>query len=394
MSFRMSLMKDDQAIYRDLRRHLHRMPVGYPATRSGVEIRILKRIFSPRQAALALFLTHGFKTADTIFEQAERSRPGWIDRKECRLLLEKMAENGGVFCRIIEGRSGFALFPFVVGMFEFQLNRMSAGLYEDTARYFREGYALEYLSTNVPQMRVIPVESAVDETLHIATYDEVRRLVDEAGDRIGVAECICRKGKDLMDAPCRATNRRNLCFGLRDYFDAGNRYGWLRKVDRKEALAILEQSETEGLVLQSTNEQNPQAICACCGCCCGILATLRQVPNRAAYAAGNFYAAPDPALCVGCGKCASRCHVDAVVVKAGRAIVRPEDCIGCGVCVPVCKKGAMALSPRPGQHVPPRDTVELYDVIGRGRHPLSKIKTVSRLGWDWLGRKVRDHKGA
>lgn len=394
MGLQAGSMEDDQTIYRALRRHLHRMPVGYPATRSGVEIRILKRIFTPRQAALALFLTHGFESADVIFKRVERSRPGWTDREECSLLLEEMAENGGIFCRIMEGRSHFALFPFVIGMFEFQLHRMTPGFYEDTARYFREGYALEYLSTKVPQMRVIPVETAVDETLHIATYDEVRRLVDEAGDRIGVAECICRKGKDLMDESCRATNRRSLCLGLRDYFDAGIRYGWLRKVDREEALTILAQSEQEGLVLQSTNEQNPQAICACCGCCCGILATLRQVPNRAAYAAGNFYALPDPALCVGCGKCASRCHVDAVVVGEGRAMVRPEDCIGCGVCVPVCKKGAMALSPRPSRQVPPRDTEALYDVIGRGRHPLSKMKAVSRLGWDWLGQKVREKKGA
>ncbi len=386
-------MEDDQTIYQALRRHLHRMPVGYPATRSGVEIRILKRIFTPRQAALALFLTHEFESAEVVFQRVERSRPGWTDRKECSLLLEKMAENGAVFCRVKEGRSHFALFPFVIGMFEFQLQRMTPGLYEDTARYFREGYALEYLSTSVPQMRVIPVETAVDETLHIATYDEVRRLVYDAGDRIGVAECVCRKGKDLTDKPCRATNRRSLCFGLRDYFDAGIRFGWLRKVDRKEALTILEQSEREGLVLQSTNEQDPQAICACCGCCCGILATLRQVPNRAAYVAGNFYAAADPALCVGCGKCESRCHVNAVSVTDGRAEVRPGDCIGCGVCVPACKKGAMSLSQRPGQHVPPRDTEALYAVIGRSRHPLSKMKTVSRLGWDWLDQKVRGKKG-
>ncbi len=32
-------------IYRELQRHLDEMPVGYPRTESGVEIRILKHLF-------------------------------------------------------------------------------------------------------------------------------------------------------------------------------------------------------------------------------------------------------------------------------------------------------------------------------------------------------------
>ena len=43
-------------IYLKLRKHLDTHPVGYPETKSGVEIRILKHLFSPKEAKIALKL--------------------------------------------------------------------------------------------------------------------------------------------------------------------------------------------------------------------------------------------------------------------------------------------------------------------------------------------------
>ena len=43
-------------IYRKLQEHMNSMPVGFPATESGVEIRILKHLFTPEQAKIALQL--------------------------------------------------------------------------------------------------------------------------------------------------------------------------------------------------------------------------------------------------------------------------------------------------------------------------------------------------
>ena len=369
------MINNDRKIYRILQKHLDTLPVGYPATRSGVEIRILQRIFTPVQAAVATALTHRFEPVDRIFETIEKQRRVFLEKPECEAHLDEMAKNGGVFCKTIDGRKHYALVPFVVGMYEFQVTRLTPGFYEDAARYFREGYALAYLSTAVPQMRVIPVEQSVGEKQHIATYDEVRRLIADAGERIGVADCICRKGKDLTGEPCRATDRRRLCIGLRDYFDTYSRHGWLRQITRDEAMEILSQCETEGLVLQATNEQKPQAICACCGCCCGVLSTLRHVPNRVEFAAGNFYAKSDPERCVACGKCAERCHMDAIVLEDDRVDIDPKGCIGCGVCVPVCKKGAMALVKRQPETVPPEDTEALYDTIMAGRKRFAKART-------------------
>ncbi|MHA1425760.1 MAG: ATP-binding protein, partial [Candidatus Helarchaeota archaeon] len=43
-------------IYRELAQHLRRMPIDYPPTESGVEVRLLKHFFTPREAQIALQL--------------------------------------------------------------------------------------------------------------------------------------------------------------------------------------------------------------------------------------------------------------------------------------------------------------------------------------------------
>ena len=365
----------EKKTYKILRKHLHKMPVGYPATYSGVELRLLQRMFTREQAVMATMLTHVFEPVNVVCEKANKQLSNSIDESYCGRLLDEMAGKGGVFCKVIDGRKHYALVPFVVGMFEFQVTSLTARFYDEAIRYFREGYALEYLSTAVPQMRVIPINQSIAPKQHIATYDEVRSLIANAGDRIGVADCICRKGKDLSGDPCKITERRNLCLGLRDYFDTYSERGWLRKITKEEAFEILSQSETEGLVLQTTNEREPQAICACCGCCCGILLMLKHVPNRAEFAGGNFRARVDSRLCVGCGKCLERCHVGAIFMTEKRVEISLEGCIGCGVCVPVCKKGAMSLVPGRMHAVPPADTTELYDTILKGKGRMRKVRT-------------------
>ena len=40
-------------IYKELACHLDKMPIGYPTTDSGVELRILKRLFTPEHAEIA-----------------------------------------------------------------------------------------------------------------------------------------------------------------------------------------------------------------------------------------------------------------------------------------------------------------------------------------------------
>ena len=65
-------------LYRRLQQHLDRMPVPYPATESGVELRILQRLFSPEEARLALCLSMIPERVTVIRrEWGVRSLRGW-----------------------------------------------------------------------------------------------------------------------------------------------------------------------------------------------------------------------------------------------------------------------------------------------------------------------------
>ena len=45
-------------VYRALQEHLDKAPVGFPATESGIEIRILKQLFTPEEARITTKLSH------------------------------------------------------------------------------------------------------------------------------------------------------------------------------------------------------------------------------------------------------------------------------------------------------------------------------------------------
>ena len=45
--------------YSELAKHLDKLPGGFPPSETGADIRLLKRLFSPEQAELAVHLTIG-----------------------------------------------------------------------------------------------------------------------------------------------------------------------------------------------------------------------------------------------------------------------------------------------------------------------------------------------
>ncbi len=266
-----------QRMYRKLRRHLNRMPVGFPRTPGGTEVRLLKRLFTPHEALLALSMNHRLEPVEVIQHRAAMANAEQM--MPIRTLLEAMARKGAVLNVCREGREHYALVPLVVGMFEFQAGNLSIEMYRDTLQYFKRGYALEYLSTAIPQTRVIPIRKSIGNEHVVATYDEIRELVRRAGKRIGLAPCICRKGKDLIGQSCRKTQRREICLVMRDLFEHGHRHDLVKPITNAEALAILDENEKAGLVLQPSNEQEPQFVCSCCQCCCGILGMLNALPK-------------------------------------------------------------------------------------------------------------------
>lgn len=362
--------------YRELQKHLHKMPVGFPPTRSGVEIKLLKSIFTPEQAMVSTHLHYKHRTLDEIYETA-REQVG--SKEELKHILDETVSNGGIFRRKRNGNEEYALLPFLLwGMYEHQLKRMNKQFLEDCGEYLMGDFGLEMATSTLPKMRVIPVEKSVEIEHKVSTYDELRHLIEQAGNHIAIQECFCRKVKDMDKNPCDSTDRREVCMSMGDLADLYVEEGWARRIDQKEALEIARLNEEEGLVLMPGNEQEPNFMCACCSDCCGMLGLMKNFPKPAEVVGSNFYAEVQAEKCKACGTCISRCPIDAVIGNGAPSRINLKRCIGCGLCVPTCPENAMLLLPKEKEVLPPRTHEDHLDYIYARRTSFAgKIRSYS-----------------
>ena len=378
-------MKKDEQVYVRLQKHLDRQAVGFPATRSGAEIRVLKHIFTPLEARIAACLTYRFEGIETIFGRAAHivDSPGELEKH-----LDQILKKGGIESKIKDGRRKYCNSPLVVGMYEMQLERLTPGFIRDFNEYTGDRkFGIEFLSTGLPQMRTIPVARSIHVQHQVSTYDEITELLLQAEPPFVILECICRKKKALAGAPCKVTDRRETCLAIGGMAQTVLHGGFGREIDRAEAMEIIRENQKEGLVLQPSNSEKVEFICSCCGCCCGMLNIYKRLPRPLDFWASNFQATVDSHACTGCGTCARRCPVDAVSVpvKKQPAIVDLNRCLGCGVCVTTCPEKAITLFKKPVETRPPETREALYDTImdeKKGR--LGKLKLTGKLVVDAL----------
>lgn len=358
-------MMVQESIYRKLQQHLDRLPVGFPATKSGSEIKVLKHIFTPEEAQIAICLTHRHETLDVILGRTA----GFVESRES---LEKhlaaMERKGGIEVTIRSGRKRYANIPLVVGMYEYQLGRLSPEFVTDFDAYMSEvRFGIDFISTELPQMRTIPIATSIRPELRVSTFDHIKLLLEKSDPPYTVFECICRKKKAMADNPCQVTDREETCFAVGSVAESVLRSGLGREISLNESIAILALNQKEGLVLQPSNTERAEFICSCCGCCCGMLGLQKMLPKPLDYWATNFYATIDESLCNGCGNCVKRCQVGAVTMvdpsEQGHPFIDLNRCIGCGVCIPTCPTGAVTLVRRSREVRPPRDREALYDTL-------------------------------
>ncbi len=352
-------------VYRELQLHLDKMPVGYPATESGVELRILSHLFTPEEARIAINLNFQPEPLKTIYRRMKKSG---ISMEKLEQKLDVMYKKGAI--NVGKRKEGdvevkyYASAPIVVGMFEYQLNRLTEDFVKDIYQYFEEAFwDKEFNKTGIPQIRSIPIEQSIEYEQSISTYDDLRVILENIGGPISLAECVCRKSKDLIGEPCKKTNLRESCFSFRTAAEMYIERGLGREISKEEALRILEKAEEDGLVIQPANSQRPRSICTCCGCCCEVLVNQKRVSEPAQLFASNYYAEVDEDLCTGCGICEERCNMDAVTLEDNISHINKARCIGCGVCVPTCTSEAISLHKKEKETIPPKNSYNTYVAI-------------------------------
>jgi ferredoxin len=348
-------------VYRKLQKQLDQYSVGFPATASGVEIKILEKLFTEEEAEISLHLSMALETPESVAERTKR------EPQAMAALLGRMADKGLVF----RWRGGnvvkYGAIPFVLGIYEYQLKSMDRELARMFEDYLQEGFQKSLTGLKPSILRTIPIHRSIDVAHPVATYEDSREIVKKQ-KLIAVANCICRVQQELIDHCC--DKPREVCFS----FGSAARYyldlGMGRQVTTEEALAILDRCEEAGLVNQPANVINPGGMCNCCGDCCPVLRLVKKYPRPVELILSNYYAVVDADACTACETCLERCQIGAISIgKDDVAEINLDRCIGCGLCVTTCPTAALRLEPKPEdqRYTPPAKGQELLEEMARRR---------------------------
>ena len=362
-------MNNDDKLYRDLQQFLDTLPGGFAATESGSDIRLLKYLFTPDEARIAMYLSMKPETVQQIHERINASGTS-MSIKELQKILDRMLYKGTLrpYYEGYDETHYRAPDPTAGGMLSVQLdNKLTREFYDFLNEYMAEMFGKRTPGTKILNpLRTVPVEKSIPhpEKFPVSNYDDVRKMIEDAPGPFAVANCICRQKTKRFATKCTKTDLDETCLMIGP--DHARRYvdmGIGRFITREEVYEILDQAQKDGLVLQPENSQKPEAICVCCGDCCVFLKPMKAHPRPAEFFLTNYYAVIDPELCNGCEVCVGKCQMDAITMADDKAAVNPDRCIGCGNCVVLCSSNASRLVKKEPENVPPDDKDAYYKAL-------------------------------
>lgn len=329
--------------YQKLAIELDKIPNGYPKTESGVELKILAKLFTPEEADLAATLS---LIPESVSEVAQKNNRSEI---EAKVMLIAMVKKGLIELRKDEIKGlVFCLIPFVVGFYERQNAKIDKEFAELFEQYYKESFH-QSMTADPSVHRVIPIEKTIPVNIDVMPYEKASTYLDNA-NAWGVLNCICRVQKKLIGEGCDHPVENCIVFSTKA--GAFDRTNDIRTLSKKEALEILAEADREGLVHSTNNaQQDVNYICNCCTCSCGVLRGIADYGIHSSIASSDFYAVVDEDLCNGCEVCIERCQFNALKMEDDICMVDTTFCYGCGLCVTSCATQAISLNKKGAEEI-------------------------------------------
>ncbi|MFX0020803.1 MAG: ATP-binding protein [Candidatus Hermodarchaeota archaeon] len=359
--------ESEELNYRKLQQYLDSLPVDYPETESGVEIRILKHLFTPQEAEIALNLKIIPQEPRAMFRPFKKK--GWTLEQFSDALLT-MAKKGSInWIRRRDGTNYYSIAFLMVGFYDYQIDMLTKDFSQDVDQYMDEGFVPAMLENGILQVRTIPIEKSINLEYNVSNFDEIKTIIANTEKTLYLCPCICRQSKEVQGEGCNHPIETCISIGVnpRIFLEQG------REITKEEALEILQMTQDKGMVLCPSNAQKPFMICSCCGCSCIVLSNLKKYANPAQYIKSNFFVEVDKDICSGCAECIASCHMDANKINDdGISEVNLGYCIGCGVCIPTCPENARKLIKKKLESIPPENFAELYQAIAKRKATLQE----------------------
>lgn len=317
-------MNDQDDVYRKLREEINKMPIPFPETASGVELNLLKYLFTPAEAEIALNLNILPETINRIHKRVQKSGIK-ITQMELEKTLDNLVNKGAIMGgRAFESKGKgkqYSMAQLAVGMFEFQVGRLTKDYVHDFEQYTKERFQKEMFKAKTLQLRAIPIGQSLTPEMRIEPYNDMKKYVAGIRDDIAVQNCVCRESEDVIGVSSRHPELRETCLTFSDAARYSIGRGFGRPITNDEAINILNRAEEVGFVLQPENAREPQFICCCCVDCCHALKMLKMVAKPADICAAIYYTTIDPTKCKGCKKCIDNCGMAAISLKDKVAVV-------------------------------------------------------------------------
>ena len=253
------------------------------------------------------------RTAAEIAHRAKRDLDFTLEQ------LRKLKTAGVIRTRTVDGKECWYYPIWVPGIMEGVLsNREQCDRYPVLGECFeaytriRVSMLAPFMDVGMNLMRVIPVQSAIENNSRKASYDEVAKLIEDAW-AVSVGPCSCRRARRLMGEGCGHLEE-DMCMYLNDNAVNYSQTGSHRLISKEEAYEILKRAEDNGLVHElnvTPGYDDSTAICNCCGCSCFALriASYFHAPDAIRT---NYIAKVDKEKCVACGQCVENCQLNAV----------------------------------------------------------------------------------
>ena len=250
-------------VYRELARKLDSIPPGFPATESGVELELLSRFYTPKQARIISVMRLTYETAAEIAARAA------VDSRAAFDILNSAAHKGLVRARLGEQEPTFALNPQRGGLIGYSYKEILLGadtkaaeLYVQWIEQTRGGGLSDYPAAR----RVIAVEESIPFRHEIHPYEQASQILATAKSW-GVLDCMCRTRTRQAGQGCNYP--LEACLFMSPEEAAYDDDQLIRAISQEQALGILRQSTESGLVHTRGNvgDYGP-VICNCCPCCC------------------------------------------------------------------------------------------------------------------------------
>ena len=179
-------------IYRQLQKKLDTYSMGFPETESGIEIKILKKLFTRDEAELFMSMGPMLELPEAIAERAG------LSVNEASSKLEEMAGKGLLFRHRKGDVKKYSAIPFVHGLFEYKVKNLDRELAELINAYGEEGFDKAMANCGGYFLRTIPIGESLSPEYKIALYEDALEIL-KSKDLIVVANCICRTMKRTID---------------------------------------------------------------------------------------------------------------------------------------------------------------------------------------------------